>query len=271
MYEKLYENALFEPTRFHTAMNLYENGGLFVFNGLHGRFPTVSYSFIQTEYIYENMKLPIGHFIIHIHRKIIRQDTMAKPRKAAPKSAAAKKAMAERGTFKVGSNSSYDKPYSHLVAAAVAPYVAASKASVSVWGDTLVGCVPPAFAVRYQQLKNELDGQMIAEDHDQVAATSASLCKALHVMDATARTAGHSPPVVDGHLCEWGDKVYCLLASGNVGDVRRQWPSWTVYGVADVCALLSGRTDDIMAAVVNAFPDAKISRVGPMVEDAIDL
>ena len=84
---------------------------------------------------------------------------MAKPRKAAPKSAAAKKAMAERGTFKVGSNSSYDKPYSHLVASAVAPYVAASKASVSVWGDTLVGCVPPAFAVRYQQLKNEQDGQ----------------------------------------------------------------------------------------------------------------
>ena len=60
LYEKLYENALFEPTRFHTAMNLYENGGLFVFNGLHGRFPIVSYSFIQTEYIYENMKLPIG-------------------------------------------------------------------------------------------------------------------------------------------------------------------------------------------------------------------
>ena len=82
MYEKLYENALFEPTRFHTAMNLYENGGLFVFNGLHGRFPIVSYSFIQTEYIYENMKLPIGHFIIHIHRKIIRRDTMVDAKKS---------------------------------------------------------------------------------------------------------------------------------------------------------------------------------------------
>lgn len=183
---------------------------------------------------------------------------MAKPRKAAPKSAAAKKAMAERGTFKVGSNSSYDKPYSHLVAAAVAPYVAASQASVSVWGDTLVGCVPPAFAVRYQQLKNELDGQMMAEDHDQVAATSASLCKALEVMAQTASAAGHKPPQIDGHLVQRGDTVYAFIASGDMRAVRRQHPSWVVWHVSDVAAALSGRLESMMAEVTTSFPDARV-------------
>jgi hypothetical protein len=196
---------------------------------------------------------------------------MAKATKSAPKSAAAKKAMAERGTFKVGSNSSYDKPYSHLASAAVAPYVRASAASVGVWGDTLVGCVPPAFAVRYQQLKNELDGQMITEDHAEVQATAASLCKALQVMDTTARAAGHVPPVIDGHMVQHGDKVFAFLVSGDVGAVRRARPSWRVYHLSDVCAVLSGRVDDMLAEVENAFPNARIVGVGPMIEDAIDL
>lgn len=195
---------------------------------------------------------------------------MAKATKSAPKSAAAKKAMAERGSFKVGSNSSYDKPYSHLVSAAVAPYVRASAASVSVWGDTLAGCVPPAFAVRYQQLKNELDGQMIAEDHAATQATAASLCKALQVMDTTARAAGHVPPVIDGHMVQHGDKVFAFLVSGDLGAVRRLHPLWSVYHLSDVCAVLSGRLDDTLANVVNSFPNARIVGIGPLVQDAID-
>ncbi len=196
---------------------------------------------------------------------------MAKPVSKAA-AAAKKKAMEGRGKFDAGRDGSdYTRPYERLTLAAVMPFVKASADSVAVWGDTLPACVPPAFALRYAELKAELDVAMVQEKAKDAAGIAASLVKALQVMDATARTAGHSPPVVDGHLCEWGDTVYCLLASGNVGDVRRQWPSWTVYGVSDVCALLSGRTDDIMTAVANAFPDAKVSRVGPMVEDAIDL
>jgi len=194
---------------------------------------------------------------------------MANVKKPAPKSAAAKKAMADRGTFKVGGNSSYGKPYSHLVSAAVMPYVRASAASVSVWGDTLAGCVPPAFAVRYQQLKNELDGQMIAEDHAATQATAASLCKALQVMDTTARKDGHVPPAIDGHVVQYGDKVFAFLVSGDIAAVRARYPSWSVYHLSDVCAVLSGRLDGMMADVANAFPNARIVGVGPMIEDEI--
>jgi len=63
------------------------------------------------------------------------------------------KALAERGTFKPQDNTSYPDPYSVLTYAAVRPYVRGSAASVAVWGDTLPSLVPPAFAVRYQELR----------------------------------------------------------------------------------------------------------------------
>jgi hypothetical protein len=184
---------------------------------------------------------------------------------------AKKKAMAERGTFDVGSNSDYGKPYHRLTLAAVAPFVRASADSVAIWGDTLLGCVPPAFAVRYRELQNQLDEAMVSELHQEAASAAASLVKALAVMDATARNAGHQPPEIDGHLVKWGDTVYCLLASGDISAVRRDHPSWVTYHVSDVCALLSARADDVLQAVANKFPGAKIVSVGPMVEDVIDL
>ena len=184
--------------------------------------------------------------------------------------AAKKKAMDGRGKFDVGSNSTYGKPYHCLTLAAVKPWVRASADSVAVWGDTLPSCVPPAFAVRFAELKVELDVAMVGEKHQEAAAVAASLVKAVAVMDATARAAGHLPPAVDGHLVEWGGTVYCLLATGDLGAVRRKHPSWVVYHVSDVCALLSARSDSLQA-VANAFPSARITRVGPMVEDVIDL
>ena len=184
--------------------------------------------------------------------------------------AAKKKAMQGRGKFDVGSNSTYGKPYHRLIHAAVAPWVKASADSVAVWGDTLPSCVPPAFAVRFAELKVELDVAMVEDDCKQSADIAASLVKAVAVMDATARAAGHLPPAVDGHLVKWGDTVYCLLASGDLGAVRRLHPSWVVYHVSDVCALLSSRSDSLQE-VANAFPSARITRVGPMVEDVIDL
>ena len=184
--------------------------------------------------------------------------------------AAKKKALAGRGKFDVGSNSAYGKPYHYLTLAAVKPWVKASADSVAVWGDTLPSCVPPAFAVRFAELKVELDVAMVEEKHQEAAGVAASLVKAVVVMDATARAAGHLPPAVDGQLCEWGGTVYCLLAGGDLGAVRRKHPSWVVYHVSDVCALLSSRSDSLQA-VANSFPDARITRVGPMVEDVIDL
>ena len=184
--------------------------------------------------------------------------------------AAKKKAMDGRGKFDVGSNSAYGKPYHYLTMAAVKPWVKASADSVAVWGDTLPSCVPPAFAVRFAELKVELDVAMVGDDCKQAADIASSLVKAVAVMDVTARAAGHLPPAVDGHLVEWGGTVYCLLATGDLGAVRRLHPSWVVYHVSDVCALLSARSDSLQA-VANAFPSARITRVGPMVEDVIDL
>ena len=184
--------------------------------------------------------------------------------------AAKKKAMDGRGKFDVGSNSTYGKPYHYLTMAAVRPWVKASADSVTVWGDTLPSCVPPAFAVRFAELKVQLDVAMVEEKHVDCAEIAGSLVKAVAVMDATARSAGHLPPAIDGHLVAWGGTVYCLLASGDLGAVRRLHPSWVVYHVSDVCALLSSRSDSLQA-VANAFPSARITRVGPMVEDVIDL
>jgi len=183
---------------------------------------------------------------------------------------AKKKAMAKRGTYEVSTNSDYGRPYHHLTLAAVKPYVKASADSVAIWGDTLLSCVPPAFAVRYRELQNSLDVAMVEEKHQEAAGIAASLVKALAVMDTTARSAGHLPPAIDGHLVRWGDTTYCLLASGDIGAVRRAHPSLVVYHMSDVAALLSARSDSLQA-VANAFPSARITRVGPLAEDVIDL
>ena len=194
---------------------------------------------------------------------------MVVKKKAAPKSAAAKKAMAERGTFRQEAEMA---AYSHLVHTAVKPYVAASERSVSVWGDTLVGFVPPTFAVRHQELKEMLDVAMREGQHVEAQKHAQSLIKALEVMDQRARDDGHQPPVVDGYLCRHGDSVYCFLASGSLREVRSAHPKWLVYHVSDVCAVLAGRFAEMMAEVANNFPDARVAKFTPAtsLEDDID-
>lgn len=194
---------------------------------------------------------------------------MVAKKKAAPKSAAAKKAMAERGTFKREAEA---ETYSRLVYAAVVPYVAADKRSASVWGDTLVECVPPAYAVRYRELKDELDVAMRTGEHVEAQTLATGAIKALEVMDAKARADGHQPPVVDGYLCKHGDSVYCFLASGSLREVRSAHPKWLVYHVSDVCAVLAGKFADTMAEVANSFPDARVMKFTATtpIEDDID-
>ena len=190
--------------------------------------------------------------------------------KAATKKA---KALAERGTFKPQENTDYPDPYSVLTYAAVRPYISRSAASVAVWGDTLPSLVPPAFAVRYQELRDELDANMRNNVYKEAQRVAASLCKALDVMDEAARSAGHLPPVIDGHLVEHGGSVYAFIASGSVRAVRTAHPTWLVYHLSDVAAVLTGTFAQTMAKVANAFPDAKITKYTPAtsLEDNIDL
>ena len=222
--------------------------------------------------MYEKYGTPIGRTVRTNTASIMREEkdrTMAKkPSMSATE--AKKKALKDRGSFQVGSNTDYGKPYHRLIHAAVAPWVKASADSVAVWGDTLPSCVPPAFALRFAELKLTLDEAMVGDDFKQAAETAASLVKAVAVMDQTARNAGHLPPVIDGHLVAWGGVTYCLLASGSVSAVRAAHPSWVVYHLSDCVALLSARADSLQE-VANKFPGAKIVSVGPMVEDVIDL
>ena len=178
------------------------------------------------------------------------------------------KAMANRGTFE-SKHTDHDKPIHYKVAAAVEPFAFASAAASKVWGDTLVNCVPPAYALRYRELKGDLAAAMVADDYTLCAQLATSLIKALKVMNVKARQDGHEPPKVDGHICEWGGKIYCFLASGDISAVRRANPNWAVYHISDVCAVLSVRTDELMAAVVNEFPKAKITAVR-MYDDEIN-
>lgn len=182
------------------------------------------------------------------------------------------KALADRGKFKPQENTDYPDPYSVLTYAAVRPYVNRSAASVAIWGDTLPSLIPPAFSVRFQELKTELDKAMRLNDHKEAQRLSASLCKALEVMDTTARSAGHLPPVIDGHIVQHGDSVYAFIASGSLREVRSRHPTWLVYHLSDVCAVLSGTFAATMAKVANSFPDAKITKYTPtaLIEDDID-
>ena len=172
----------------------------------------------------------------------------------------AKAAMANRGTFD-SKHTDHAKPIHYKVAAAVEPFTFASAAASKVWGDTLVDCVPPAYALRYRELRGDLEAAMVAEDHARCVELATSLIKALKMMNIKARQDGHEPPKVDGHICQWGEKIYCLLASGDISAVRRANPSWVVYAISDVCAVLNALTDDLVAPVVNEFPKAKITAV----------
>ena len=178
----------------------------------------------------------------------------------AKKTAKAKAAMANRGTFE-SKHTDHAKPISYKVAAAVEPFSFASAAASKVWGDTLVNCVPPAYALRYRELRGNLDAAMVADDHALCVELATSLIKALKMMNVKARQDGHEPPQVDGHICEWGGKIYCFLASGDMSAVRRANPNWAVYHISDVCAVLSVHTDEMMAAVTNEFPKARITEV----------
>lgn len=182
------------------------------------------------------------------------------------------KALADRGKFKPQENSAYPDPYSVLTYAAVRPYINRSAASVAIWGDTLPALVPPSFAVRFQELKTELDNHMRLNDHTEAQRVSASLCKALEVMDTTARSAGHLPPVIDGHIVQHGDSVYAFIASGSLREVRVKHPTWLVYHLSDVCSVLAGTFAETMAKIANSFPDAKITKYTPksLIEDDID-
>jgi len=186
----------------------------------------------------------------------------------AKKTAKAKAAMANRGTFD-SKHTDHAKPINYKVAAAVEPFTFASAAASKVWADTLVNCVPPGYALRYRELRGELDAAMVAEDHALCVELATSLIKALKMMNVKARQDGHEPPKVDGHICEWGEKIYCFLASGDISAVRRANPNWVVYHISDVCAVMSALTDDLVAPVVNEFPKAKITAVR-MYDDEIN-
>jgi hypothetical protein len=181
-------------------------------------------------------------------------------KKAKAKSDKAKEAMANRGTFE-SKHTNYGKPIHYKVAAAVEPFSFASAAAAKVWGDTLVDCVPPAYALRYRELRGQLEAAMVAEDYTLCVELATSLIKALKVMNVKARRDGHEPPKVDGHIAEFKGKTYCFLASGDLAAVRRKYPTWAVYHISEVCAVMSVRTDEMMAAVTKEFAGAKVVEV----------
>ena len=181
-------------------------------------------------------------------------------KKAKAKSDKAKEAMANRGTFE-SKHTNYGKPIHYKVAAAVEPFSFASAAAAKVWGDTLVDCVPPAYALRYRELRGNLEAAMVAEDYTLCVELATSLIKALKVMNVKARQDGHEPPKVDGHIAEFKGKTYCFLASGDLAAVRRKYPTWAVYHISEVCAVMSVRTDEMMAAVAKEFAGAKVVEV----------
>ena len=112
------------------------------------------------------------------------------------KSAAAKKAMANRGTFE-SKHTNYPDPIHYKVVAAVAPYSVASAKAATIWGDTLVESVPPAYALRYRTLKGDLDAAMLTNDYDLCAELASSRRRSMVTsLSGAARYTAFLPAVI---------------------------------------------------------------------------
>jgi len=194
---------------------------------------------------------------------------MAKTSK--PRSTAAKKAMAERGTFKVGGNSDYGKPYTKAVSMAVEPFSQMLKRAQQTWGQRLLECVPPAYAARYASLVADLDEAMIAEDAKATADIADKLCKAIPILHKAALDAGHNPASSDVVTTVLDDVVYAFVVRGDIGLVRRQNPTWVVYALSDAALAFRGRVEDMMQEAAKHFPNVKVSEGSrDIVDDAIE-
>jgi len=192
----------------------------------------------------------------------------SKPRSTAAKmSEAAKKAMAERGTFKVGGNSDYGKPYTAAVSKAVTPFNEMLKRAQMTWGQRLLECVPPSHAARYASLVADLDEAMIAEDAKAVADIAGTLCKGLPIMHKAAIDAGHRPASSDVVTLDVDGVVYAFVLRGDIGLVRRSNPGWVVYHISDAVYALRGRTEAVMQEAAKHFVDVKISNVSREIID----
>ena len=184
-----------------------------------------------------------------------------------PKSTAAKKAMAERGTFKVGANTDYGKPYSRAVSAAVAPFNAQLKRAQAVWGQRLLECVTPPTAALYGQLVADLDEAMIADDAQAVAGLSERLCKGLAIMHQQAINAGHKPASRDVALAVVDGQTYAFVLHGDLGLIRREHPDWIVYHIEDAIHALRGQFEEMIQAAAKHFPNAKVERIARDIVD----
>jgi len=188
-----------------------------------------------------------------------------------PKSTAAKKAMAERGTFKVGTNTDYGKPYSRAVSAAVAPFNAQLKRAQAVWGQRLLECVTPSTAALYGKLVADLDEAMIADDAQAVAGLSERLCNGLALMHRQAISSGHKPASRDLALAVVDGKTYAFVLHGDLGAIRREHPDWIVWHIEDAVHAMRGRFEELIPAAAKHFPNARVVDVRrEIVDDEID-
>ena len=189
-----------------------------------------------------------------------------------PKSSAARRAMAERGTFKPDGNSSYGKPYTAAVSAAVTPFNEQLKRAQIVWGQRLLKCVPPSYAASYAQLVADMDKAMMVDDAKTTAQIAGRLCKALAVMHKSAIDAGHKPDDRDIVTALVDGQVYAFVLRGDLGLIRREHPDWVVYAIEDAVYSMRGRLGEIMQETARHFENVVIRDVRrEIVDDEINL
>ncbi len=147
---------------------------------------------------------------------------------------------------------------------ALAPFDRASRAADHLWGiDRLPSLVSPATAEKFGRAIAALNAAIEANDPAVTAANAANCAKAITVMEAEARAAGHEPLPPEIWDADIDGFRFCLIRETNdwpqAGKAR---PGVQVYTLREVAvALQHYRDNKFVSAVKDAFPGAEVTAV----------
>ena len=160
----------------------------------------------------------------------------------------------------------YGKPYTAAVSGAVAPLDRKAREMQAKWGDRLKSLVAPPMACRFAAVYEELHEAMLAENAVKCAEIATRLIKAWDILEEAAIDAGHSPlPERGAFAVVLGEgRGQCVAICGpraDVATVRRENPTWAVYGAEDAARIIAAASNEIVDAALRSFPNARITRI----------
>lgn len=144
---------------------------------------------------------------------------------------------------------------------ACAPFDRAVRQADATWGvDRLPGLVSTTTAERYGRAIAALNAAINSDDPAQTAAHAANCAKAIGVMEAEARAAGHEPMPPEIWDADIDGFRFCLIRETEDWiTAEKVRPGVKVYTLREVAVALRHMQDNkFVSAVKDAFPGAEI-------------